>query len=200
MRCLLLPFVDYVGVVPGRNGRQCAFRTRLCEILTRALTRGLSVELGVELCAEEDRPGGVVQPQQQHDAAGERAVRLRVRIGERGVQREEPAEREPHQRAEHRPGCQPSPPALLGVGREVVDQCEEEQDGDERERPPRDVPDPGEAAAEVRLRRDRVAERPAEDDRGAVFPSRRRPSPRRARARRGAPSRTASSPVAPRRG
>src|SRR5205814_2020738 len=56
-----------------------------------------SVELRVQLGAEEDRPGRVVQPEQEHDRAGDRAVRPAVRAREAGVEREQAREHEPHQ-------------------------------------------------------------------------------------------------------
>src|SRR6185437_5138447 len=49
--------------------------SQTCVFPTRRMDVGLAVELRVQLGAEEDRPRGVVQPEKQHDAAGERAVR-----------------------------------------------------------------------------------------------------------------------------
>jgi hypothetical protein len=124
----------------------------------------LSIELRVQLCAEKQRERGVVQPEQQDDPAGERAVRFVVRVREARVEREQAREREPENAADERARGNPLPAPLVEVRAGVVHEREEQEDRGEGDWPAQDCPRELEGAAEVGPARDRLADRAAEDD------------------------------------
>ncbi|KXF48780.1 hypothetical protein AXA44_28205 [Rhodococcus sp. SC4] len=98
-------------------------------------------EFGIQFCTEEQRQIGDPEPQQEHDHAGQGAVRLVVAAEVGDVQTEQDRREDPRHDGEERTGADPAELRLLHVGRDVIEDGHGDHDDAEDERPAGDVPD-----------------------------------------------------------
>src|SRR6202023_1772811 len=133
-----------------------------------AQRRDLLRDHRVDLAAHQDGEGGEIEPQQQHDHRGERAVG-RGRVGAHLVEIEPEAERhgQPQAHADDRPGgCPVAPQGGADVGSEVVDRVERQQREHQHQRPAHQVPAADERRAQAQCAGDRLADMVTVEDDG----------------------------------